>query len=52
MSEYAPHRKDNILYRIALFLWAGSVLSIPLCLIWDAALLLAILFSYSVHWSA
>lgn len=44
MSEYAPHRKDNILYRIALFLWAGSVLSIPFCLIWDAAQLLAILF--------
>lgn len=44
MSEYTPRRKDNILYRIALTLWAGSVLSIPFCLIWDAAQLLAILF--------
>lgn len=44
MSEYTPRPKDNILYRIALTLWAGSVLSIPFCLIWDAAQLLAILF--------
>ena len=44
MSEYAPHRKDKILYLIALFLWAGSILSIPFCLIWDAAILLALLF--------
>ncbi len=44
MSEYTPRRKDTILYRIALTLWAGSVLSIPLCLLWDAAQLLAMLF--------
>ena len=44
MSEYTPRRKDTILYRIALTLWAGSVLSIPLCLLWDTAQLLAMLF--------
>ena len=44
MAMYPPHRKDNILYRISLTLWAGSALSIPFCLIWDAAQLLAILF--------
>ena len=44
MSGYTPRRKDTILYHIALTLWAGSVLSIPLCLFWDAAQLLAMLF--------
>ena len=44
MSEYTPRRKDTILYRIALVLWAGSVLNLPLCLFWDAAQLLTVLF--------
>ena len=44
MSEYTPRRKDTILYRIALTFWAGSVLSVPLCLFWNAAQLLAMLF--------
>ena len=43
MSEYTPRRKDTILYRIALTFWAGNVLSIPLCLFWDAVQLLAML---------
>lgn len=47
MSEHTPRRKDSILYRIALTLWAGSVLSIPFCLIWDTAQLLALLFFVS-----
>lgn len=44
MSKYTPHRKDHILYRIALTLQTGSAACIPLCLLWDAARLLAILF--------
>ena len=44
MSEYTPRRKDTILYRIALVLWAGSVLSILLSLFWNTAQLLAMLF--------